>query len=133
MFASPITLSFATQARTTHTRLLSLWQCSVYENTKLEGDFIRGVSGVERKRVPIAEVASSARAFMIYSTRLQSCMKGIRSTLDIPRMQFFIEMNFVSRETDDFLTSLTALRTSRPMYSKSSNVCLQEIDEWDGQ
>jgi len=69
------TLSFAAKARTPHTRLpgvtreqyaehmkavvMAVFGLSHTENTKVGNDFIRGVSGGERKRVSIAEVALS--------------------------------------------------------------------------
>ncbi|THU83339.1 putative ABC multidrug transporter [Dendrothele bispora CBS 962.96] len=69
------TLSFAAKARTPRTRLpgvtreqyaehmkavvMAVFGLSHTENTKVGNDFIRGVSGGERKRVSIAEVALS--------------------------------------------------------------------------
>ncbi|KAK7466063.1 Multidrug resistance protein [Stygiomarasmius scandens] len=134
------TLSFAAKARTPHTRLpdvtreqyaehmkavvMAVFGLSHTENTKVGNDFIRGVSGGERKRVSIAEVVLSGSPLQCWdnSTRgLDSAtalefVKSLKLSSKYAGTTAVVAIYQASQSIYDLFDKVTVLYEGRQIY-----------------
>uniref|UniRef100_A0A0W0FAX3 Putative multidrug resistance protein cdr1 n=1 Tax=Moniliophthora roreri TaxID=221103 RepID=A0A0W0FAX3_MONRR len=134
------TLSFAAKARTPRARLpgvsreqfanhmkdvvMAVFGLSHTENTKVGNDFIRGVSGGERKRVSIAEVALSGSPLQCWdnSTRgLDSAtalefVKTLRLSTQYTGSTAIVAIYQASQDIYDIFDKVTVLYEGRQIY-----------------
>ncbi|KAF5372488.1 hypothetical protein D9758_005173 [Tetrapyrgos nigripes] len=134
------TLSFAAQARTPHTRLpgvtrqqfahhmkdvvMCILGLTHTENTKVGNDFIRGVSGGERKRVSIAEVALSGSPLQCWdnSTRGLDSATALEFVKNIHTVSKYVGSTAVvaiyqaSQSIYDLFDKVTILYEGRQIY-----------------
>ncbi|KAK1227247.1 Multidrug resistance protein [Marasmius sp. AFHP31] len=139
------TLSFAAKARTPRTRLpgvtreqwaehmkdvvMAVFGLSHTENTKVGNDFIRGVSGGERKRVSIAEVALSGSPLQCWdnSTRgLDSAtalgfVKTLRLSTKYAGSTAIVAIYQASQGIYDIFDKVTVLYEGRQIYFGRTN------------
>ncbi|KAL0574983.1 Multidrug resistance protein [Marasmius crinis-equi] len=134
------TLGFAAKARTPRTRIpgvtreqwanhmkdvvMSVFGLSHTENTKVGNDFVRGVSGGERKRVSIAEVALSGSPLQCWdnSTRgLDSAtalefVKTLRLSTKYAGSTAVVAIYQASQDIYDLFDKVTVLYEGRQIY-----------------
>ncbi|KAL0567295.1 Multidrug resistance protein [Marasmius crinis-equi] len=134
------TLSFAAKARTPRTRIpgvtreqwanhmkdvvMAVFGLSHTENTKVGNDFVRGVSGGERKRVSIAEVALSGSPLQCWdnSTRgLDSAtalefVKTLRLSTKYAGSTAIVAIYQASQDIYDVFDKVTILYEGRQIY-----------------
>ena len=143
------TLKFAALARTPENRLPGVsrdeWATHVRDvvmasfgllhtlNTKVGDDFIRGVSGGERKRVSIAEVVLSSSPLQCWdnSTRgLDSAtalefIKYLKIGADLSDASIFVSLYQASQDAYDLFDKVTVLYEGRQIYFGSTKTARQ--------
>ncbi|KAI3598044.1 multidrug resistance protein cdr1 [Moniliophthora roreri] len=147
------TLSFAARARTPRSRfpgvtreqwadhlksvVMAIFGLRHTENTKVGNDFIRGVSGGERKRVSIAEAALSGSPLQCWdnSTRgLDSAtalefVKTLRESTNVTGATAIVAIYQASQDIYDIFDKVTVLYEGRQIYFGRADAAKQYFEE----
>lgn len=147
------TLKFAALARTPHNRWAGVTREQYAEhkrnvtmasfglmhtmNTKVGDDYVRGVSGGERKRVSIVEVCLSDAPLQCWdnSTRgLDSAtalefIKNLRISAEIGKSSIFVSLYQASQDAYDLFDKVTVLYEGRQIYFGSTKTAKQFFEK----